>query len=210
MTTAVVPHSCPPETHSTWPQARSVKSLRSRHQDRYSGDRSLTPREIMALEQSRGNPCSYKQAWRTLGAARAEAVGGKAEWVDPCRHGDVEGPPPLPQELQEQVDTFKAAEPEPAPDPESWKRRREEDERDRRERAQFLQRYEDEREIRLGAYAREHRGIPRLEDDRGEGLEPFVNRLLPATARARDARDRVRFAEDSDEESESASAVSEG
>ena len=89
-------------------------------------------------------------------------------------------------------------------------RRREEDERDRRENAQFLQQYEDEREIRLGAYAREHRGIPRLEDDRGEGLEPFVNRLLPATARARDARDRVRFAEDSDEESESASAVSEG
>ena len=48
--------------------------------------------------------------------------------------------------------------------------------------------------------------IPRLEDDRGEGLESFVNHLLPATARARDARYGVRF----DEESESASAVSEG
>ena len=209
MTTAVVPHRCPPEAHSTWPQARSVKALRSRHQDRCRRDPTLRPREIMALEQSRGNPCSYKQAWRTLGAARAEAVGGKAGWVDPCRHGDVESPPPLPEELQEQVDAFKAAEPGPAPDPESWRRRREEEEDERRrresERARFLQRYEDEREIRLGAYAREHHGIPRLEDDRGEGLAPFINRLLPATA-----RDRVRFAEDSDEERESARAVSEG
>jgi hypothetical protein len=51
----------------------------------YRGDPTLRPREIMALEQSKGNPCSYKQAWRTLGAARAEAVGGEAEWVDPCR-----------------------------------------------------------------------------------------------------------------------------
>src|SRR6267378_1382714 len=53
MTTAVVPHSCPPETHSNWRQARSVKSLRSRHQDRYSRDHALRPREIMALEQSK-------------------------------------------------------------------------------------------------------------------------------------------------------------
>jgi hypothetical protein len=203
MTTAVVPHSCPPETHSNWRQARSVKSLRSRYQDRYSRDHALRPREIMALEQSKGNPCSYKQAWRTLGAARAEAVGGEAEWVDPCRHGDVESPRPLPQELQEQVDTFRAAEPEPGPDPGSWKRRQEEGERRGREEARFAQRYEDEREILLGAYAREHRGIPRLEDDRGEGLGPFINCLLPA-------RDRVRFAEDSDEERESAGAVSEG
>ncbi|KAN0082216.1 hypothetical protein V8E54_003514 [Elaphomyces granulatus] len=153
----------------------------------------------MALEQSKGNPCSYKQAWRTLGAARAEAVGGEAEWVDPYRHGDVESPRPLPQELQEQVDALRAAEPEPGPDPESWKRQQEEGERRRREEARFAQRYEDEREILLGAYARQHRGIPRLEDDRGEGL-PFINRLLPA-------RDRVRFAEDSDEGRESAGAV---
>lgn len=47
-----------------------------------------------------------------------------------------------------------------------------EDERRRREseKARFLQRHEDEREIRLGAYAREHHGIPRLE----EGLAPFM------------------------------------
>ena len=109
----------------------------------------------------------------------------------------------MPQELQEQVDAFRAAEPEPAPDLESWKRRQEEGERRRREEARFAQRYADEREILLGAYAREHHGIPRLEDDRGEGLGPFINRLLPA-------RDRVRFAEDSDEERESAGAVSEG
>jgi len=69
--------------------------------------------------------------------------------------------------------------------------------------ARFAQRYEDEREILLGAYPREHHGIPRLEDDRGKGLGSFINRLLPT-------RDRVRFAEDSDEERESAGAVSEG
>jgi hypothetical protein len=154
-------------------------------------------RESLLIQTGMAHP------WRTLGAARAEAVGGEAEWVDPCRHGDVESPPPLPQELQEQVDAFRAAEPEPAPDPESWKRQQEEGERRRREEARFAQRYEDGREILLGAYAREHHGIPRLEDDRGEGLGSFINRLLPA-------RDRVRFAEDGDDERESAGAVSEG
>ena len=74
------------------------------------------------------------------------------------------------------------------PDPESWKKRREEDERYSRESARFWQQHEDDREVRLGAYyAREHHGIPRLQD----GLEPFTNRLLPA-------RDRVRFVEDYD------------
>jgi hypothetical protein len=65
----------------------------------------------------------------------------------------------LPQELQEQVDAFRAAEPEPGPDPESLRRQQEEEERHRREHALFLQRYEDEREILLGAYAREQRGM---------------------------------------------------
>ena len=39
----------------------------------------------MTIEQSKGNPCSSKQAWRTLCAARAEAVGSDANWIDPCR-----------------------------------------------------------------------------------------------------------------------------
>lgn len=69
----------------------------------------------MAIEQSGGNPCSYKRARRTPGAARAEAVGGDAKWIDPCRHGDVESSPPL--LLQEQVDAFKTSEPGPGPDP---------------------------------------------------------------------------------------------
>jgi len=206
-TTVVVPHNCPPEAHLNWGRANSVKALRPRHQDRYSRDHTLRPREIMAMEQSEGNPCSYKQAWRALGAARAEAVGGEAKWVDPCRHGDVESPPPLPQELQEQVDAFRAAEPTPAPNWEDWKAQREtqreEEERQRQESERFWKQYEDDREARLGAYAREHHGIPRLQDDRGEGLELFINHLLPA-------RDRVRLAEDSDEDGEAGSAAPEG
>ena len=87
----------------------------------------------MAIEQSKGNPCSYKQAWRTLGATRAEAVGCETKRVD---RGSTR---------------------------------------------------------MIVTYAREHHGIPRLQDDRGEGLEPFTNRLLPT-------RDPVIFAMDSDED----------
>ena len=89
-TTVVVPQNCPPDTHLNWRQANSVKSLRSCYQDKYSRDHTVRPRQIMAIEQSKGNPYSYKPAWRKLGAARAEAVGGEAKWVDPCRHGDDE------------------------------------------------------------------------------------------------------------------------
>jgi hypothetical protein len=68
----------PPDTHLNWRQANSVKSLRSCYQDKYSRDHTVRPRQIMAIEQSKGNPYSYKPAWRKLGAARAEAVGGEA------------------------------------------------------------------------------------------------------------------------------------
>jgi hypothetical protein len=119
----------------------------------------------------------------------------------------VDAVPPIPlqakrlSEFQEQVDAFRVAEPEPGPDPESLRRQQEEEERQQREHALFLQRYEDEREILLGAYAREQRGIPRLEHDRAEGLGSFVNRLLPAFAQDSD--------DDDDDERESAGAVSE-
>ena len=116
------------------------------------------------------------------------------ETAHPCRHGDVESPP-IATRAAGTGDAFRAAEPAPAPNWEDWKARREtqreEEERQSQESERFWKQYEDDREARLGAYAREHHGIPRLQDDRGEGLELFINHLLPA-------RDRVRLAEDSD------------
>jgi hypothetical protein len=43
-------------------------------QDRYSRDHIVRPRQIMATEQSKGNPCSYKQARSEYGHTRMERL----------------------------------------------------------------------------------------------------------------------------------------
>ena len=58
------------------PACTDCKSPRSRHQDRYNRDHTVRSRQIMAIEQFKGNPCPYKQVLlepRVVNSAYASA-----------------------------------------------------------------------------------------------------------------------------------------
>lgn len=84
------PHNCAPEVHYRWRYASSVRYLRLNHQALYEKNRSLTPKQLQAMERSRGNIISYSQAWRAITAAKKDAEDAAAENMESAEEPSAE------------------------------------------------------------------------------------------------------------------------